>query len=43
MESYVVQLDFSAIFDKVSRIGLLFKVKYIGVGGNVMSNCWDSS
>ena len=33
MKSYIVQLDFSTAFDKVSHSGLLFKLKSIGVGG----------
>ena len=37
MESYVVQLDFSAAFDRLSHSGLLFKLKYIGVGGSVLT------
>ena len=41
MESYIVQLDFSADFDTVSRCGHLFKFKYIGVGGSVLSICTD--
>ena len=36
MESYIVQLDFSAAFDRVSHSGLLFKFKSIGVGGIVL-------
>ena len=38
IESYFVQLDFSAAFDIVSYSGLLFlfKLKSIGVGGSVM-------
>ena len=28
-EPYIVQLDFSAAFDRVSRIGVLFKLKSI--------------
>ena len=31
MESYIVQLNFSAAFDRVSRHGLLFKLKSIGL------------
>ena len=34
-ESYIVQFDFRDAFDRVSHIGLLFKLKSIGVGGNV--------
>ena len=41
MESYIVQLDFSAAFDRVSHSGLLFKLKPIGVGGNVLSICTE--
>ena len=37
MESFIVQLDFSAAFDRVSRCGLLVKFKSIGVGGSVLS------
>ena len=32
MESNIVQLDFSAAFDRVSHSGLVFKLKSIGVG-----------
>ena len=39
MESYIVQLDFTAAFDRVSHSGLLFKLKCIGVGGSVLSIC----
>ena len=39
MESYIVQLDFSAAFDRVTNSGLLFKLKSIGVGGSVLSIC----
>ena len=41
MESYIFQLDFSAAFDRASHIGLLFKLKYIGVGANVLSICTE--
>ena len=39
MESYIVQLDFSAACDRVSHSGLLFKLKSIGIGGSVLSIC----
>ena len=39
MESYIVQLDFSAAVDRVSHSGLLFKSKSIGVGGSVLFIC----
>ena len=37
MESYVVQLYFSAVLDRVSLSLLLFKLKSIGVDGSVLS------
>ena len=39
MQSYIVQLDFSAAFDGMSHRGLLFKMKSIGVGGSVLFIC----
>ena len=41
MESYIVQLDFSAALDRGNHSSLLFKLKSIGVCGNVLllSNC----
>ena len=36
MESYIVLLDFSEPFDRVSDSGLFFKFKSIGVG----AVCW---
>ena len=39
MESYIVLLDFSVAFDRVSHTFLLFKLKSIGVGGSVLSIC----
>ena len=39
MESYFVQLTFSAAFDIVSHSGLWFKLKSIGVGGSVLPIC----
>ena len=40
IESYNVQLDFSAPFDRVTHSsGLSFKLKSIGVGGCVLYIC----
>ena len=39
MESYIVQLDFSDAFDRVSKAGFLFKLKSIGEGGSLLSVC----
>ena len=39
MDSYIVQLDFSAAFDRVSHSGLLFKLRSIDVGDSVLSFC----
>ena len=39
MESYFVQLDFSAAFERVNHSGLLFKLKSIGLGGGVLCIC----
>ena len=41
MESFIVHLDFSADFDRVSHRGLVFKFKSIGVGGSVLSICTE--
>ena len=38
MESYFIQLGVRAAFDTVSRSGLLFKLKFTGIGGSVLSN-----
>ena len=37
MDSYIVQLDFSAGFDRVSHSGILFRLKSIDVDGSVLS------
>ena len=39
METYIVQLDFSAAFDRVSNSSLSFKLKSAGVDGSVLSIC----
>ena len=36
MEYYIVQLDLSAAFDRVSHSGHLSNSKFIGVGGSVL-------
>ena len=41
MESYIVQLDASAAFDRVSHRGLLLKFKFIDVDGIVLSICTE--
>ena len=41
VESHIVQLDFSAAFDRVSHSGLLFKLKSIEVWGSVLSICTE--
>ena len=37
MGSYILKLDFSAAFNRVSHSGLLLKLKSISVGGSVPS------
>ena len=39
MESYIVQLNFCAVFDRVSHCGFLFQLRSIGVGGSVLHIC----
>ena len=36
-EAKVVQIDFSAAFDRVNHKGLLFKLKSVGIGGSIFS------
>ena len=36
-EAKIVQIDFSAAFDRVNHKGLLFKLKSVGIGGSVFS------
>ena len=38
-EARLVQLDFSAAFDRVSHAGLLFRLESLGVGGKILSVC----
>ena len=42
-ESYLVQLDFSAAFDRVSHDGLIFKLRSAGVGGCLLFICRGES
>ena len=36
-----MHLDFSAAFNRVSHSGLLFKLKFIGLGGSALSICTE--
>ena len=36
-EARIVQIDFSAAFDRVNHQGILFKLSSVGVGGSVLS------
>ena len=36
-EARVVQIDFSAVFDRVNHLGILYKLCSVGVGGSVLS------
>ena len=38
MEGRLVQLDFSAEFDRANHRALLYKLRSIGVGGQFLSN-----
>ena len=37
MERKCVQLDFSAVFDRVSNCGLVYTLRSVGVGGRFLS------
>ena len=39
LESYLVQLDFSAAFDRGSHDGIIFTLRSAGVGGCLLSIC----
>ena len=41
METHIVQLDFSAAFDRVNHSAVLFKLKFTGEGGSVLSICTE--
>ena len=36
-EARIVQIDFSATFDTVSHLGILYKICSVGIGGSVLS------
>ena len=36
-EARILQIDFSAAFDRVNHQGILFKLCSVGVGGSVLS------
>ena len=36
-EARIVQIDFSATFDRVNHLGILLKLCSVGVGGSVLS------
>ena len=36
-ETRIVQIDFSAAFDRVNHLGILYKFCSVGIGGSVMS------
>ena len=36
-EAWIVQIDFSAAFDRVNHLGILYKLCSVGIGGTVLS------
>ena len=36
-EALIVQIDFSAAFDRVNHLGILYKLCSVGIGGSVLS------
>ena len=36
-EARIVQIDFSAAFDRVNHLGILYKLSSVGIGGSVLS------
>ena len=36
-EARMVQIDFSAAFDRVNHLGILYKLCSVGIGGSVLS------
>ena len=37
LEAGIVQIDFSASFDRVNHLGILYKLCSVGIGGSVLS------
>ena len=35
-EAWMVQIDFSAAFDRVNYLGILYKLCSVGIGGSVL-------
>ena len=36
-EAWIMQIDISAAFDRVTHLGILYKLCYVGIGGSVLS------
>ena len=36
-EDRIVQIDFSAAFDRINHLGILYKLCSVGIGGSVLS------
>ena len=36
-EARIVQIDFSAAFDRVNHLGILYKLCSVGIGGSILS------
>ena len=36
-EAKILQIDFSAAFDRVNHQGILYKLCFVGIGGSVLS------
>ena len=36
-EARIIQIDFTAAFDRVNHLGILYKVCSVGIGGSVLS------
>ena len=36
-EARIMQIDFSAAFDRVNPLGILYKLCFVGIGGSVLS------